>query len=617
MGDSASESSHGYTTVGGSSPTTETNTFEGDYSDAYVTDSGRAISGHSQYTAAIGSTNDGVVLRRRFDQTVAIQEAQVSVDGSVVGTWRAIGGNTTSRWKETDFIIPSSYTNGKSSITITITPTAASGTWNEYLYAVYTMATGAGYPAPPPPGTTTNIANADFESGTISGWSAAGTAFDDAHVTTQTTQGGVTFGQHGSYHYFGFAGSSGDTPQGSMRTSNFLLGGDGKISFLIGGGSDIANEALQLRRAADDAVLMSATGKDTEAYSTAIFDAKDWVGTTVYLEAVDSSSGSWGHINLDNFSVPVSTFTNNLAGAWTTVSGTWSDVSSGLQGASSGDSFRLNSQQAADLSLDADLKVTTTGAAALAFRSNATATQFYAANIDYTQQRVALWAPGMTTLAASVPISLNTVYHLRVTAVGDAINVYLNGATAPVLSTHNSLYTSGYVGANVWNGTAIIQNLTLSPFANNLSSSWTALSGSWSEATGGLVGTAAGDGVRLSGTVASDLALEADVKVVDSGAVALVFRSNAAGTQFYAANVDYTQQRIAFWGPGLTTSSISESIALNTVYHLKVTAVGSTIKIYLNGSLVLTPSTVGSLTSGYVGVDVWNGTSQIQGLTVS
>ncbi len=617
VGNSTSETAHGYTTAGGSLPMTETNAFEGDYSDAYVSDDGRTITGHSQFTAAIGSANDGIVLRRRFDQSVPIQEAQVKVDGSIVGTWRVVGGNTSSAWKESDFAIPSSYTAGKSSVQITITPTSASGAWNEYRYEVSTIATGAGYPIPPAPGATTNIANADFESGDLTGWTSTGSGFDNAHVTTQTAQNGVAFGQHGSYHYFGFAGAGGDTPQGSMRTPNFLLGGDGKISFMIGAGSDIANEALQLRRASDDAVLMSATGEDTEAYSTVMLDARDWIGSTVYLKAVDSSGGGWGHINLDNFTVPVSTFANNLTGAWTTISGTWADVSSGLQGTSTGDSFRLNSQQASDLSLEADVKVTTAGAAALVFRANSAATQFYAANIDYTQQRVSLWGPGMTTLTASEPISLNSTYHLRVTAVGDAINVYLNGGTTPVISTHNSLYTSGYVGVNVWNGNSIIQDLTLSPFANNLPANWTDLSGSWSEVTGGLRGTATGDGLRLNSAVASDLTIEADLKIMDSGAAALVFRSNAAGTQFYAANVDYTQQRVALWGPGLTTVSVSEPIALNTSYHLKVTAAGSTIQIYLNGILVLAPSSTGSLTSGNVGVDVWNGTSQIQGLTVS
>jgi hypothetical protein len=91
-----------------------------------------------------------------------------------------------------------------------------------------------------------------------------------------------------------------------MRTGNFVLEGDGKIRYLIAGGNNPASLYLAVMRACDDVELFRNTGVDTETYTERFFDARAYIGQTLYLKAVDNFTGGWGHLNLDNIRVPVS-----------------------------------------------------------------------------------------------------------------------------------------------------------------------------------------------------------------------------------------------------------------------------------------------------------------------
>jgi len=147
----------------------------------------------------------------------------------------------------------------------------------------------------------------DFESGNLSGWtSASGTAFVAANVCTDVNWGwGGPFNKQGSYHFWGFK-TTGDAAVGTMKTQNFILGGDGQISFMIGGGNNTGNLYLALCRATDNIELLKETGNDNEAYTTKTFNAAGYVGTSCYIKAVDNSTGGFGHMNLDNIRIPVS-----------------------------------------------------------------------------------------------------------------------------------------------------------------------------------------------------------------------------------------------------------------------------------------------------------------------
>jgi sucrose-6-phosphate hydrolase SacC (GH32 family) len=148
------------------------------------------------------------------------------------------------------------------------------------------------------------IENGSFETGDLTGWQVlAGTAFSNAGVTDADDWGwGCCFNRDGDFHYWGFA-SGGDEATGRMRSSTFTLGGTGQITFKLGGGDDIDNLHVALIRAADGAELMRATNTafdDTERLNPYSWDASAHLGQELYLLVVDTATGGWGHLNLDD-----------------------------------------------------------------------------------------------------------------------------------------------------------------------------------------------------------------------------------------------------------------------------------------------------------------------------
>jgi hypothetical protein len=87
---------------------------------------------------AIQPTNQGMVLRRRLDQSIVNQQANVYVDGAFVGPWYRAGGNASHQWRDDDFMIPASFTSGKSTVQIRVQFVSSTNDWNEFTYWAYT-----------------------------------------------------------------------------------------------------------------------------------------------------------------------------------------------------------------------------------------------------------------------------------------------------------------------------------------------------------------------------------------------------------------------------------------------------------------------------------------------
>ena len=120
-------------------PAPGTYQYEGAADTVDLTDNGRAHRGTSQFTLAISPLNSGVLLRRRFDQTIANQRADLVVDGQPVGPWYVAGNNPFDQWRDTDFLIPPTATAGKTAITVTLRFVSSSLDWNEFTYWAYTL----------------------------------------------------------------------------------------------------------------------------------------------------------------------------------------------------------------------------------------------------------------------------------------------------------------------------------------------------------------------------------------------------------------------------------------------------------------------------------------------
>lgn len=137
-------------------------------------------------------------------------------------------------------------------------------------------------------------ANADFEACDTSDWTISGTAFS---VTRETTWWGGTYDQHGACFLSGYLTNQ-DAGTGSARSSTFTA--TDELSFLIAGGWDPQHLYVQLVRASDGAVLDRQTGYNSEQLARITWDTAAVRGQSVYLQAVDTATGGWGHLNLDD-----------------------------------------------------------------------------------------------------------------------------------------------------------------------------------------------------------------------------------------------------------------------------------------------------------------------------
>ncbi len=171
---------------------------------------------------------------------------------------------------------------------------------------------------------------------------------------------------------------------------------------------------------------------------------------------------------------------------WTTISGKWADTINGKQGQGVGDAFILASNVGENFIYEADIKVPDTdshpddpekdnienpiGAGALVFRSDPTAKNAYAINLDVRNNVVKLikFVKGTgSELAiynndAKLKLRTNQDYHLKVVAVGDTIKAYLDGQL--VIDTKDQSYTRGYFGLNVWDTTAFFNSVRISSY---------------------------------------------------------------------------------------------------------------------------------------------------------
>jgi hypothetical protein len=71
------------------------------------------------------------------------------------------------------------------------------------------------------------------------------------------------------------------------------------ITFLIGGGN-LPGIHLDLYDYQTNTLLFTATGSNTETMARKRWDVRNYYNKYVYLKAVDSETGGWGHLNFDD-----------------------------------------------------------------------------------------------------------------------------------------------------------------------------------------------------------------------------------------------------------------------------------------------------------------------------
>ncbi|MNH84733.1 Levanase precursor [compost metagenome] len=193
----------------------------------------------------------------------------------------------------------------------------------------------------------TDLPNHDFATGDLTGWITEGDAFQNIHVTNQQFFGNNVYfnPSHkipGGYHLWGFnEKAGGDSLTGTLRSHNFILGGNGQINFLLSGGRDIDHLYVALVRASDGKELFKETATNYEEYQRKIWDASAYIGQELYIKVVDQSTGGFGHLNVDDFNVPVKVTKGNAPSTSSTSSTPSSAVTPSTPNKGSDLSFEL------------------------------------------------------------------------------------------------------------------------------------------------------------------------------------------------------------------------------------------------------------------------------------
>ena len=116
---------------------------EGSDTETVVRDRGRRHEGGEiTFTVAIEPGNAGMRLRRRLDQNVGRQSAEVYVDGEYAGTWYHADHNPHLRWFDSDHDVPATLTRGKSELKVRLVPREGDGhgPWTDFRYQAFVFA---------------------------------------------------------------------------------------------------------------------------------------------------------------------------------------------------------------------------------------------------------------------------------------------------------------------------------------------------------------------------------------------------------------------------------------------------------------------------------------------
>jgi fructan beta-fructosidase len=319
-------------------------------------------------------------------------------------------------------------------------------------------------------------------------------------------------------------------------------------------------------------------------------------------------STSWGTAQ--------STLESNLAGPWHAAGGSWTDVGAGKQAQVTGDGFYLSAGTAGDAEYQGDVRLGTARAAGLTFRASAEGAG-YTANVD-TSGVVKLWRPGRDIATYPAPVAAGSTHHLRVQAAGSRIRVWFDHGADPVIDATDTAYASGRFGANVYGGSATVQNLNTGPggFATFASGPWTARGGAWTTAPDGARASAAGDGFYLSDRTGSDFTYEGDVSVTNGVAAGLTFRATPDGAG-YTANVD-TSGVVKLWRPGRDIATYGTPIVEGRTHHLRVQTAGSRIRVWLDrGASPVIDATDTTYAVGRFGLNAYAGNATAQNLAIT
>ena len=180
------------------------------------------------------------------------------------------------------------------------------------VFSVFACSGNSGADKPAEATVADDIVNGDFEdvaSGQWVGWTRKDAAFNFRGVTDVDKISGAPIEKSGTYF---FAGNVGGNPamRGTLTSDPFKLGGNGFITFKMGGGKDPEKIYVDFFEQGNDTPIAHVTNEEcdgtfiTDHLITKVVDLSAYIGKTIYIVATDNDDGtecSW--LNLDAFKV--------------------------------------------------------------------------------------------------------------------------------------------------------------------------------------------------------------------------------------------------------------------------------------------------------------------------
>ena len=139
----------------------------------------------------------------------------------------------------------------------------------------------------------------DFEDGTLQGWTVVSGEAGKLPTGPETMRKDQNFGQQGRYFIGLYENPARDAAQIVLQSPVFTIKSN-TISLLVGGGDHYNHCYIALYKASDNTELKRETGINSEYMTKRYWDVSGFKGQQVYLKIVDSHTGGWGHINVDD-----------------------------------------------------------------------------------------------------------------------------------------------------------------------------------------------------------------------------------------------------------------------------------------------------------------------------
>jgi len=151
-----------------------------------------------------------------------------------------------------------------------------------------------------------NITNSDFETGDLSGWTITGEAFTDS-ITNKVLFDGIRKYMHSNTYHL----NTTTLATGTIESNQFILGGLGFVTFLIGGDATYDETYVAIIDSETDEILLQENNYSfdgntfTDNYVRIVMDASEYLGRNLQVRIVDNSTV--GYMNIDDIDVFIET----------------------------------------------------------------------------------------------------------------------------------------------------------------------------------------------------------------------------------------------------------------------------------------------------------------------